>query len=139
MEKSQEGIVLATVNGIAKVKVARHSSCENCGSCPGNTAAVLEARNPVDARPGQRVLLEMQQDSIVKAAFIVFILPLLGVFAGASGGTYLADALLVPANPVQIGGGIFGFTISLYAIRRFDRRARSDNDMRPVIIRILSE
>ena len=62
MDRQQEGIVLECLDqGMAKVKTSRHNDCENCGACPGNSAIVLQARNPLKARPGQRVLVEVKE------------------------------------------------------------------------------
>lgn len=138
MEKSQEGIVLAVNGDMAKVKVARHSSCENCGSCPGNSAVVVDAKNMAQAKPGQRVLIQIKEVNMLKAAFIVYMLPLIGIFVGAAAGSYLADYLLSPVLSFQIAGGVAGFALTVFYIWFFDRRSRQDMAMQPVVIRILS-
>ncbi|WP_371371544.1 SoxR reducing system RseC family protein [Sporomusa aerivorans] len=139
MTKEQEGIVLETAGGMAKVKASRHSDCENCGSCPGNTAIVVDALNPVGAQRGQRVALEVKEVNMLKAAFIVYILPLVMILAGAFAGSFLANEQQA-INPVwyQIGGGFLAFVLSIVYIKYFDRNARANDKMRPVITRILS-
>jgi sigma-E factor negative regulatory protein RseC len=137
--ENQEGIVLAVQDDMAKVKVARHSSCENCGACPGNMAAVLDARNIVHARPGQRVVVEIKQVNMLQAAFVVYMLPLIAIFGGVTVGSYLADYLAFAAMPFQFGGGLVGFLAAILYIRFFDRSASKNSTMQPVIIRILSE
>lgn len=138
MEKSQEGIVLAVNGDMAKVKVARHSSCENCGSCPGNSAVVVDARNVAQAKPGQRVLIQIKEVNMLKAAFIVYMLPLIGIFGGTAAGSYLADYVLSPVLSFQIAGGVAGFALTVFYIWFFDRRSRQDMAMQPVVIRVLS-
>ena len=139
MEKEQEGIVLEVSGSMAKVKASRHSDCENCGSCPGNTAIVVDALNPLGAQRGQRVALEVKEVNMLKAAFIVYILPLIMAVAGAFAGNYLAVQQLA-SNPLwyQIGGGFIAFGLSIIYIKYFDRNARTNDKMRPVITRILS-
>ncbi len=124
---------------MAKVKASRHSDCENCGSCPGNTAIVVDALNPVGAERGQRVALEVKEVNMLKAAFIVYMLPLIMAAVGAFTGSYLAAEQQV-SNPVwyQIGGGGIAFGLSVIYIKYFDRNARTNDKMRPVITRILS-
>ncbi|WP_425060608.1 hypothetical protein SCACP_13430 [Sporomusa carbonis] len=138
MEKLQEGIVLEVTGNIAKVKTSRHSDCENCGACPGNTAMVLDARNPVGAQKGQRVAIEIQEIGMLKAAFIVYVLPLIAAVVGAVAGNYLAGSM--QAEPVwyQSGGGLIAFGLSMVYIKYFDRNARTNDKMQPVITRILS-
>lgn len=139
LEKQQEGIVLEVFDGMAKVKASRHSDCENCGSCPGNQAIVVEALNPVGAQQGQRVAFEIKEVNMLKAAFIVYILPLIAAVAGVFAGTYLAVAQQAADSLMyQIGGGVAAFGLSMLYIKYFDRNARTNDNMRPVITRILS-
>jgi len=136
VEGQQEGVVLSVENGLAKVKTSRHNDCENCGSCPGNAAIVLDARNPLGAKPGQRVLIEIKEAEMLKSAFIVYMLPLIAIFAGATLGGYLAEHLAAEALWFQVGGGGVAFVSSVYYIKYFDRKARTNIKMQPVISRI---
>lgn len=138
MDKQQEGIVLEVMGGnLAKVKASRHNDCENCGACPGNSAMVLEALNDVGAKPGQRVAFEVREVNMLKAAFIVYILPLIAVFIGAVAGGSVADRLGSQALWWQITGGVLAFILSVIYIKYFDHAARTDVKMQPIIIRIL--
>jgi sigma-E factor negative regulatory protein RseC len=138
MEKQQEGIVIEIQGDMARVKTSRHNDCENCGACPGNSAIVLEARNPLGAKPGQRVAVEIQEMNMLKAAFIVYVLPLIAAFAGAVTGSWLADWLEYEAVWFQMGGGLVFFAAAILYIRFFDRSSHSNVQMQPVIIAILS-
>ncbi len=138
MEKQQEGIVIEVQGDLARVKTSRHNDCENCGACPGNSAIVLDARNPLGAKPGQRVAIEIQEINMLKAAFIVYVLPLIAAFAGAVTGNWLADRLGYEAVWFQIGGGLIFFVVAILYIRFFDRSSRSNVKMQPVITEILS-
>lgn len=140
MDKQQEGIVIEVVGDVlARVKTSRHNDCENCGACPGNSALVLEARNDVGAQPGQRVAIEIREVNMLKAAFIVYILPLILVFAGAVAGGVLGGNLGYSPLGFQVGGGTIALILSLLYIKFFDSAASSDVKMQPVITRILSE
>lgn len=139
MDKQQEGIVLEVSNHMAKVKTSRHNDCENCGACPGNSALVLDARNGVGAKPGQRVAVEVREINMLKAAFIVYILPLIAVFIGAIAGGLLAENIGYQPLLLQVVGGVMAFILSVLYIKFFDSAARSDVKMQPVIIRILSD
>lgn len=140
MDKQQEGIVLQVIEGnLAKIKASRHNDCENCGACPGNSAMVLEARNDIGARPGQHVVFEVQEINMLKAAFIVYIMPLLAVLIGVLLGWKFAERLGYEPLWFQVAGGALTFVVSVVYIKYFDSTARFDVKMQPVIVRILSE
>lgn len=136
--EEQEGIVIGINGELAKVKASRHNDCENCGACPGNSAMVIDALNPVEAKLGQRVAFQIQQVNMLKAAFIVYVLPLIAIFVGVLAGNYLASYLNQQVLPYQIGGGVIAFLVAVLYIKYFDSSAKSNDEMRPVITRILS-
>jgi Positive regulator of sigma E activity len=138
MDKRQEGIVISVDGDMAKVKTSRHNDCENCGACPGNSAIVLDARNPLGAKTGQLVLLEVQEIGMLKSAFIVYMLPLIAMFFGAMAGGYLAGQFARDALWFQVAGAAIAFAVAVLYIRCFDRSASSNQNMQPVITRILS-
>lgn len=137
MDKQQEGIVLEVHGLMAKVKTSRHNDCENCGACPGNSALVLEARNTLDAKPGDRVLVEVQEVNMLKAAFIVYMLPLLAILIGAVIGNVLAEKMGFSVILFQAAGGFMLFVLSVLYIKLFDSSARNDVKMQPVITKVL--
>jgi len=139
MQNQQEGIVLELQGSVAKVKTARHNDCDSCGACPGNSAMILDARNPLGARVGQRVLIEIQQINMLKAAFIVYVLPLLAIFAGAVAGHFFYGQTGLGGERLdEIGGGLGAFLMSVWYIKHYDYSARMNDKMQPVIVRILS-
>ena len=64
--------VVSTSPGQAKVAIVRSEACGNCPSksmcstASGNIN-VLEVRNPVEAKPGQKVIVELGPAALVKA------------------------------------------------------------------------
>lgn len=137
MDKQQEGIVLEIHGSMAKVKTSRHNDCENCGACPGNSALVMDARNVPGAKPGDRVIIEVQEVNMLKAAFIVYMLPLIAIFIGAVIGNLLAEKMGYGLTLFQVAGGFIAFILSVLYIKLFDLNARNDVKMQPVITRIL--
>lgn len=136
MAEEQEGVVIAVNGRQAQVRASRHSDCENCGACPGNMAMVLEANNAVGAQAGQRVLVRLQEVHMVKAAFIVYVLPLAAIAAGAAIGWYVANAAAAASSVWATAGGVLGLVAALVYVRFYDRRARQGT-MQPCIVKIL--
>jgi len=93
---------------------------------------VITAENPVDAQPGDSVFFQIQEQNMLKAAFVVYVLPILMAFFGAFLAGYAAGFLQVAAGTLQIIGGILGFIIAVFLVRRYDRSAQLN--MLPIII-----
>lgn len=137
MTNKQDGVVVAVDGVIAKVKTSRHNNCENCGACPGNSAIVLDAQNPVGAKAGQRVEIEIREAGMLKAAFVVFLLPLIAVFAGVMAAGYVAEQLGYNVFGLKLTGALLALALALAYVKHFDRSAKSDAGGQPVITRVL--
>ena len=84
---TQDAIVTKCLpNGLAEVVVTRTtacgSNCGNCESCIFQSELKTLARNQVDAKPGQRVVIESKSSKIYGAAMLVYILPIVLVVFG---------------------------------------------------------
>ncbi len=83
--------VVSTSPGQAKVAIVRSEACGNCPSksmcstASGNLN-VLEVRNPVEARSGEKVMIELRPNALVKATAMVYLLPATAMVAGATAG-----------------------------------------------------
>ena len=112
-------------NGTAQVIHIRESACSgDCHKCSGCGAAqeaiVFEARNPIGARCGDFVTVESETGPVLKAAVVLYMLPLALFFLGYALGAALG-----------ISGGLAGcaaFVLSILLIVVYDRRmAKKDN------------
>ena len=84
---TQDAIVTKCLpNGMAEVVVTRTtacgSNCGNCESCIFQSELKTLARNQVDAKPGQRVVIESKSSKIYGAAMLGYILPIVLVGFG---------------------------------------------------------
>ena len=117
---TQNGVVTKLLdNGRAEVSVERGTACgghcEGCETCIYASTLRISAENAVSARPGDRVILESETRSVMGAALLVYLLPVLLFFAGYAAGavfgfgqglcvvTSLVGALLGGALAVLIG------------------------------------
>ena len=134
----QDGIVVEVSGSTAKIRASRHNNCATCGACPGNTATVLEVFNPLGARVGQKVVIKARGTNMLKAAFTVYIFPLIAVFFGAVAGAEIAAwAGLTDTWPLLIGG-IGAFLAAIWYVKNYEYSVRTDVKMKPVITQILS-
>lgn len=138
VKKEEEGVVIALEGKIAKVRASRHSDCESCGACPGDKATVLDVYNQVDAKLGQRVMITIPEANMVKAAFIVYVLPLITTFIGFLIGVWLSQKYGFPALFTEVCTSIVGFVVAIIYIKYFDRSMSKTATM-PLITDILSK
>lgn len=137
--KEEEGLIikLNEERRTATVRVGKHDECSACGACAGSRQLTVEAVNKLGAAQGQRVKFRMQEQHLLKGAFMVFILPLL--LAGA--GAYLGWRLF---GDESFGGlypfstGIIGFVLGAALVKWYDRRAAARQQEQPVITEIIS-
>lgn len=111
---TQHGVVTRLLpNRMAEVAVARTTACG--GNCPSCESCIFQseiktlARNRIDARPGQRVVIATRSRDIFNAAALVYLMPLalllltyaLAALCGAGEGLRILLSLL--AVPVSAG------------------------------------
>ena len=110
-------VVSCEPDGSARVMLVRQSACSgDCHQCSGCGAAketvFFTARNPVGARPGELVNVETETGPVLKAAALLYLLPVVLFVAG-----YLVG--------MQWGlGGLVGaaaFVLSIALIVAYDR------------------
>ena len=83
-------------DGTATVLCIRESACSgDCHKCSGCGAAkeaiLLEAKNPIGAKPGDLVNIESETGPVLKAAAVMYMLPMMLFFAGYAIGDALAQ------------------------------------------------
>ena len=135
--KTEQGFVIEVVDDLAKIKVGRHSDCKNCGACPGSDSIIVSANNKIGAKPGQRVLIEVKESNVLRAAFVVFILPLIALFIGVMLGGIIGKYMEFNVFMFQVIGGIIAFLLSIIVIKIFDKASAANEKSKPVIVRIL--
>ncbi|OPY61549.1 MAG: SoxR reducing system protein RseC [Pelotomaculum sp. PtaU1.Bin065] len=138
VKKEAEGIIITMDGKIAKVRASRHSDCDSCGACPGDKATVMDAYNRVDAKVGQRVIIQISEAHMLKAAFVVYMLPLLTTFMGFLIGMWISHKYGFPVLLWEVGASIAAFVLTLLYIKYFDRSMTKIKVM-PVITDVLSE
>ena len=109
----------AHTDGTATVLIIRESACSgDCHKCSGCAAAketiLLNADNPIGAKTGDLVKVESETAPVLKAAAVLYMLPLVLFFAG-----YALAAVLGFSG--GIGGGL-AFALSIGLIVLYDRK-----------------
>ncbi len=106
-------------DGTATVMHIRESACSgDCHKCSGCGAAketiLLDAKNPIGAKPGDLVTVESETGPVLKAAMVMYMVPMVLFFAGYAIGDVLAGM-----------GALFGcvfFAVSIGLAVVYDRK-----------------
>ena len=112
-------------NGRAQVICIRESACSgDCHKCSGCGAAkeaiLLTAENPIGAAAGDLVTIRSETGPVLKAAVVLYMMPLVLFFAGY--------ALGAAMNFSGAAAGGLAFALSIVLIVAYDRRmAKKDN------------
>lgn len=67
-----------------------------------------------------------KQTSMLSAAFMLFVLPIVCVFLGVFLGGYVAGFMNSYFLAFKIAGGVIGFVLAVVIMRIFDRKAKND-------------
>ncbi len=125
-------VTVLTLNpdGTAEVEGSRSSACgENCAHCGGcgrgQKSIRVTAYNPIEAKPGDRVILESNAAQVVTLAYLVYLLP--------------AVLLLVGCCLKGLIGGLLGLGLGIAAVILLDRLQRRKKKLLHTITRYLQE
>jgi sigma-E factor negative regulatory protein RseC len=137
--------VIESINGEkAMVGLTRHTACGECGACQmgkENLNRRVEALNPLGAKVGDRVTMEMEDQKVLKAAFIVYIIPLIVLIVGMIL-TNLALVYFHISDMVELYGflvGLVGMGISFLIIKKREDKLTAQGEMMISIVKINEE
>ena len=109
--------------GTAKVVFDRKSACDKCRMCltaSGEKMKVyVEVKNALNAKAGDKVGIAMNDKFVLKAAFIVYIIPVVLVGLGLVIFRGLSDLFLLA---VVAGGLVLGFGVGILVDRLIRRK-----------------
>ena len=138
--------MVATEGEVAWVETSRRSSCGSCeakGCGTGTLSQILgrktqrmRVENPVDAKPGDRVVLGISESALIKGSLAVYLVPLLALLFGGLFGEMMASQLGSEGEGMTILFALVALGLSLLWLRRFNRRAANDERYNAVILRI---
>ncbi|HEY5537335.1 MAG TPA: SoxR reducing system RseC family protein [Acetobacterium sp.] len=138
------GIIIDTKAKTARVAIQRHSACGDCGACHmSKQKSTMEAiaLNPIDAKTGETVEVEMQFASVFKAASIMYGIPLVAFLFGSCFSYFLIlnlglnwDQSLVP-----FFSGIACLAVAYGFIKYCDKKGVFNSKYQPVIIAIVEK
>lgn len=137
------GRVVKIAGDKAFVEVERSSACAQCGlqeveELTAGGKPVFEAINMVNAKPGDKVKVQVQSVAYIKASFFIYGLPVLLMLIGAIFGIYLAGKLNKSPDTMSVLSGFAGLITGILTIYLFRKRG-TRREYLPVIVEVLGE
>jgi sigma-E factor negative regulatory protein RseC len=140
---SEPGIVKRATGTKAWVVTTRSEMCEACasqGACKvlgGGKEMEVEAINTAQAKPGDQVLLTLEDQSLIKLSFLVYMFPILALIAGAALGQKVGPLLSINQELASFGLGAIAFGLAFLIVRKKDKTLEQTGSTIPRVTRII--
>lgn len=141
----ETGLVVEAKGEIAWVETSRKTSCGSCEAKGCGTGALskvlgrksqrMQVKNPIDAKPGEQVVLGISESALIKGSLAVYLVPLLALLAGGLFGELMATQMQWGEEGTTIIFALIGLGLSLLWLQRFNQRAANDETFNAVILR----
>ncbi|SFT48004.1 SoxR reducing system RseC family protein [Pseudomonas marincola] len=140
----ETGRVIAVESGAVWVETLRKSTCSSCSAQAGcgqglmdklgvdSRRGLVRALSDLQLNVGDSVVIGVREDLLVRGSLLVYLIPLLGLFAAA----LLAYAMSLSESLVILSG-LFGLVASWFGVRWRSRRVSDDPALQPVVLRAL--
>ena len=131
---TQDAIVTKLLpNAMAEVVVTRSTACGSnygsCESCIFQSELKAVAKNTINARPGQRVVIESRTSKVFRAAAWVYVMPLLLFVLG-----FALASLLGASEGISILVSFLFLVLAAVLLVRVHRRQPADRQIQFEII-----
>jgi sigma-E factor negative regulatory protein RseC len=135
------GTVIETSGGTAKVLVKRNSACDHCPSrscCTslGGDLKRVDVSNVIGAKEGQQVKIGISPKTVLKASFILYMIPILALIIGVMLGNFLGPQ---HKEIWAISMGVGFFIGSFFVIKALSKQFEDKAEYLPVVTEILAD
>jgi sigma-E factor negative regulatory protein RseC len=141
---TEEGVVTRIESATtAWVKTTKSGACKSCSarsschSLGGGEETEVEAINQAGAQIGQKVVLSFDTSPLLKATFLLYMLPILTMMTGAFIGQQLAPNLNLDTSFLSAIFGFLFFGLTLLFVRSKGNKMAKKDEYRPKIIRVI--
>lgn len=118
----------------AMVRLVRHTACEKCGAChlgDANKNITMVAMNDIGAVTGDKVTIEMPTGGVLKAAFIMYMIPLLSLFIGVG-----LSLLFQVREEIAVLIGLVAAAFAFIGVSLFEPRYRKNSIYQAKIVSV---
>ena len=142
---TEEGLVTelgsTTTAWVATTKTDACKECSERNTCnamgDSGKEIKVEAINLAGARVGDRIVLSFETASLLKAAFLLYVFPILCMLSGAIVGCNLAFLFNLNESSVSAVSALLFFILSVFFIKSKGNKLGKKKKYQPKIIRII--
>ncbi|MCU7845835.1 MAG: SoxR reducing system RseC family protein [Candidatus Thiodiazotropha sp. (ex Monitilora ramsayi)] len=139
--------VVGLEDGYAIVETQQQAACGSCDSAGSCSTTILsglfkrrrnqlKVHNPIQAQPGERVVIGLKESAFLNVSFTAYLLPLLCLILFAIVFQTMADHFALQAGELPtVIGGLLGLIAGLVLFRRIAQRKVTDPSYQAVILR----
>lgn len=122
----------------AEVSILRESACghdcEKCGGCGTESVTIIvQAENPLDAQPGDRVIVESNTAEVMYIVILVYLLPMVALVLGG-----VIASLFTSATGIQIATAAVCMALALIPAKRYDQLLEERGKTSFIITKLLT-
>jgi len=144
---TETAIVVLIEDNQTWVETQRKSACGQCSASKGcgtsvlskvigNKLSKIKAINNIDAQVGDEVVIGLNEQSLLKGAFMTYMLPLVFMFIFALVGQVISANLQIQNNELLvIVFSVVGLLLGLRQVKTFSSAIAKDESYQPVILK----
>lgn len=144
---TETAIVVLIEDNQTWVETQRKSACGQCSASKGcgtsvlskvigNKLSKIKAINNIDAQVGDEVVIGLNEQSLLKGAFMTYMLPLVFMFIFALVGQVISANLQIQNNELLvIVFSVVGLLLGLRQVKTFSSSIAKDESYQPVILK----
>jgi len=130
----EKGKVVKVETGLAQVEMEPASACARCGIClqTSGEKPILYVRDSIGVHPGDEVLVYLESKSALKAAFLIYLFPVVSLVAGY----FFGQAIFrTEISGILLAG--LGFISALFFLYQYDKKLRAQKSIEARIIEVV--
>ena len=144
---TENAIVVSIENNQTWIETQRKSACGQCSANKGcgtsvlskvigNKLSKMKAINKINAQVGDEVVVGLNEQSLLKGAFMTYLLPLLYLFLFSFFGQFISDFFQINNSELPIiAFAILGFYIAMRQLKHFSVSIAENENYQPVILK----
>ncbi|MFC1515328.1 SoxR reducing system RseC family protein [Thermodesulfobacteriota bacterium] len=142
---TEEGVVTKIESTTAWVTTTKTGACESCAaksSCTalgGGKEMEVKAINNAGARIGQKVVINFETSPLLKATFLLYVIPILFLLIGAFIGDKMGPHFKIDASILSAITGFLFLGIAILVVIFTGNRLAKKDEYQPKIIRIIKQ